>query len=117
MDVWVAGFGAGAARARRPGTGHLLPCCPLLRRRRPACCSSRHLIHASSTRPPAPAGGFASDKDVLGQARALVEKLDGAGRKYHSGHYYSAGYDSPFRLIGRHNEVWVLADEQGRPSH
>jgi hypothetical protein len=40
-----------------------------------------------------------------------VEKLDGEGRKYSSSHYYSAGYDSPFRLVGRHNEVWIMADD------
>lgn len=55
-------------------------------------------------------GGYASDKDILAHARSLVEKLEAAGKAYKSEHYFSAGYDSPFRLIGRHNEVWVMAD-------
>ena len=24
----------------------------------------------------------------------------------------AAGYDPPFRLMGRHNEVWVVAEEE-----
>ena len=27
-----------------------------------------------------------------------------------------AGYDPPFRLRGRHNEVWVVAKEEAAPS-
>jgi len=27
--------------------------------------------------------------------------------QFNSDMFYTAGYDSPFRLIDRHNEVWV----------
>ena len=56
----------------------------------------------------------------LTEAAALEEALakdgkgggdDGGG----AGTYFFAGYDSPFRVFGRHNEVWVRSDELRHP--
>lgn len=46
---------------------------------------------------------------VLSRAQELLQELDDAGARYEFDHFFSAGYDSPIRLIGRHNEVWVPA--------
>ena len=47
------------------------------------------------------------------QALKLQEALDAKKLKYRKDYYYTAGYDSPFTLFNRHNEVWfVAADEQ-----
>mmetsp|Transcript_9145 Transcript_9145/g.22652 ORF Transcript_9145/g.22652 Transcript_9145/m.22652 type:complete len:237 (-) Transcript_9145:492-1202(-) len=54
-------------------------------------------------------GGWSSEEKVLEKAQGLVARLDELGRAYDASHYFFAGYDPPFRLIGRHNEVWVPA--------
>ena len=47
------------------------------------------------------------------QALKLQEALDAKKLKYRKDYYYTAGYDSPFTLFNRHNEVWFVAvDEQ-----
>lgn len=56
-------------------------------------------------------GGFAKEAKVIARASELVEKLDKAKKKYVQGPYFEAGYDAPFRLINRHNEVWIPAAE------
>jgi hypothetical protein len=65
-------------------------------------------------------GGFADETRVAEEAAALEEALakdgkgggdDGGG----AGTYFFAGYDSPFRVFGRHNEVWVRSDELRHP--
>jgi hypothetical protein len=39
----------------------------------------------------------------------LLQALDAEGVDFQDEHFYVAGYDPPFRLQGRHNEVWVKA--------
>jgi hypothetical protein len=55
-------------------------------------------------------GGFATGAGYLDKAAEAVKALDGAGLAYSSEFFYTAGYDSPFRLRNRHNEVWIMAD-------
>lgn len=54
-------------------------------------------------------GGFTTESKVLQEARDALGRLDKAGLKegqdFDSSVYFSAGYDSPFRLLNRHNEV------------
>lgn len=52
-------------------------------------------------------GGFARESKVVRHATELVEGLEDAGYKFNKHHFFSAGYDSPFRLTDRHNEIWV----------
>jgi len=41
----------------------------------------------------------------------LLQALLDAGYAINTDHFYTAGYDSPFRLTNRHNEVWILAQK------
>ncbi|XP_064597288.1 heme-binding protein 2-like isoform X2 [Liolophura sinensis] len=56
-------------------------------------------------------GGFTSDEKWLEHAKSLGECLTGK-EKFHEQFYYTAGYDSPFKLFGRTNEVWFLKKEE-----
>lgn len=51
-------------------------------------------------------GGFADDDQFLNEARALSGLLK--ERKVHEDFYFTAGYDSPFKLFNRTNEVWLV---------
>lgn len=48
-------------------------------------------------------------KTILREAGNALKLLDGAGLSYNAATFFSAGYDSPFRLLNRHNEVWIPA--------
>lgn len=54
-------------------------------------------------------GGFESDAELQEHTSELVSYLDKDGVAYVKDFYFTAGYDPPFRVIGRHNEVWLLA--------
>lgn len=47
------------------------------------------------------------------QAHQLTKELDRVGAKYNCTHHYGVGYDSPLKLLNRHNEVWYVC--QGKP--
>ncbi|XP_006139423.1 heme-binding protein 2-like [Pelodiscus sinensis] len=53
-------------------------------------------------------GGFASPEKYAEEAQALSRILKKAGQSFHEDFYYTAGYDSPFKLFNRHNEVWYF---------
>ncbi|XP_035693369.1 heme-binding protein 2-like isoform X1 [Branchiostoma floridae] len=55
--------------------------------------------------------GYAKDEDWTKQAELLAKSLDNDGKKYHKDFYYTAGYNSPFKPINRHNEVWYIKAE------
>jgi hypothetical protein len=48
-------------------------------------------------------------------AMVAVQALDRDDQPYKTKTFFFAGYDPPFRLTGRHNEVWVVADEKPEP--
>uniref|UniRef100_A0A671KL53 Heme-binding protein 2-like n=1 Tax=Sinocyclocheilus anshuiensis TaxID=1608454 RepID=A0A671KL53_9TELE len=54
-------------------------------------------------------GGFASDEDALENVQQLREDLRAAGKEFVENRFDAAGYDAPWDLINRHNEVWVRA--------
>lgn len=56
--------------------------------------------------------GWNSDKKFTKVASELFEELRSAGVDVREDMYYTAGYDSPFRLINRHNEVWLLKNQE-----
>jgi hypothetical protein len=56
-------------------------------------------------------GGFGLSPVVTAKAKNLTDVLERDGKAIESDHYYFAGYDSPFRLTGRHNEVWIVAKD------
>ncbi|KAL7987724.1 hypothetical protein Chor_006643 [Crotalus horridus] len=53
-------------------------------------------------------GGFAKAKKNQEEIQALAETLRRDGRTFQEKIYYTAGYDSPFKLLNRHNEVWLI---------
>ncbi|KXJ23003.1 heme-binding protein 2 [Exaiptasia diaphana] len=56
-------------------------------------------------------GGFGSNTDdILKNAADLSEALlkDDLQDTYHKDFYYYAGYDSPFQLFDRHNDIWFM---------
>uniref|UniRef100_A0A8D0L912 Heme-binding protein 2 n=1 Tax=Sphenodon punctatus TaxID=8508 RepID=A0A8D0L912_SPHPU len=53
-------------------------------------------------------GGFASSTKNQEAALALAESLKRDGKVFEDNVYYTAGYDSPFKLFNRHNEVWLI---------
>ncbi|BDA45183.1 probable heme-binding protein 1 [Coccomyxa sp. Obi] len=60
-------------------------------------------------------GGFADDTSVPAQAAALTAKLTANGEAFDSSAFWTAGYDAPYKLTGRHNEIWILkSDAAGR---
>lgn len=54
--------------------------------------------------------GFATGGIYLDKAAEVVKALEDAGEGIRTDYFYTAGYDSPFRLRNRHNEVWILAE-------
>eukprot|EP00227_Mantoniella_beaufortii_P018676 CAMPEP_0197588846 /NCGR_PEP_ID=MMETSP1326-20131121/9987_1 /TAXON_ID=1155430 /ORGANISM="Genus nov. species nov., Strain RCC2288" /LENGTH=279 /DNA_ID=CAMNT_0043153719 /DNA_START=90 /DNA_END=929 /DNA_ORIENTATION=+ len=54
--------------------------------------------------------GYETEKTLLHEAAALGAALeaDGKGGGFVADHFFFAGYDSPFRPLGRHNEVWFM---------
>ncbi|XP_074008551.1 heme-binding protein 2 [Numenius arquata] len=53
-------------------------------------------------------GGFASPEKYAEEAEALARILRNRGQPFHEDFFYTAGYDSPFKLFNRHNEVWYF---------
>lgn len=54
-------------------------------------------------------GGFPSDKSFAKHVGRLADLLHRDKKTYVQDYYYSACYDSPFRLFNRHNEVWFVS--------
>lgn len=46
--------------------------------------------------------------------KRLGDALDDAGLPFEGEDFFVASYDPPFRLRGRHTEVWLVAQEDGR---
>ncbi|KAI3353432.1 hypothetical protein L3Q82_019961 [Scortum barcoo] len=43
-------------------------------------------------------------------ARLLTKELERVRASYNHSYHYGVGYDSPLKLLNRHNEVWYVAD-------
>ncbi|GAA6234315.1 heme-binding protein 2 [Lates japonicus] len=57
-------------------------------------------------------GGFSNATVKREELLKLVESLKRDGVPYVEKPYYVAGYDSPFKLTNRRNEVWILQKEE-----
>lgn len=53
-------------------------------------------------------GGFSNEKMKREELLKLIESLQRDQVQYVDKPFYAAGYDSPFKLTNRRNEVWVL---------
>jgi len=56
--------------------------------------------------------GFSSIEKVRNAASTLAQDLLQHGEEFDEEHIYYAGYDSPFRFLNRHNEVWLIATKK-----
>ncbi|GFR77865.1 heme-binding protein 2-like [Elysia marginata] len=54
-------------------------------------------------------GGFAREADYVENAEVLGKALIRDSRDFDASFFYTAGYDSPFKILFRHNEVWYVA--------
>ncbi|KAK9540973.1 hypothetical protein VZT92_003388 [Zoarces viviparus] len=43
-------------------------------------------------------------------AHLLTRELERVGASYNQSYHYGVGYDSPLKLLNRHNEVWYVSD-------
>ncbi|KAM7419705.1 hypothetical protein PAMA_016678 [Pampus argenteus] len=43
-------------------------------------------------------------------AHLLTKELERVGASYNHSYHYGVGYDSPLKLLNRHNEVWYVAE-------
>ncbi|XP_029352598.1 heme-binding protein 2 [Echeneis naucrates] len=57
-------------------------------------------------------GGFSNENMKREESQKLQESLQRDGVPYLQQPYYYAGYDSPFKLTNRRNEVWILKKEE-----
>ncbi|KAJ7303323.1 hypothetical protein JRQ81_012265 [Phrynocephalus forsythii] len=57
-------------------------------------------------------GGWMTDRTRQLQLRYLDEQLAKAGVATQEGFHYTAGFNSPFELTNRRNEVWRIAQGQ-----
>ncbi|XP_008297872.1 heme-binding protein 2 [Stegastes partitus] len=46
------------------------------------------------------------------KAKKLGEMLDSNKAKYKKGFHYGVGYNSPMKLLNRHNEVWMVVEDE-----
>lgn len=53
--------------------------------------------------------GFESNEDLKDHTEKMKATLTAAGVQYVQDFSFTAEYDSPFKIIGRHNEVWLVA--------
>lgn len=47
--------------------------------------------------------------DAIREVQSLKEKLKAAGKLFIDNRFDGAGYDAPWKLINRHNEIWLHA--------
>lgn len=53
-------------------------------------------------------GGYMHDGEEKENIEKLRTELGQDGHAYNTDFYFAAGYDSPYRFLDRHNEVWLL---------
>ncbi|XP_003383651.1 PREDICTED: heme-binding protein 1-like [Amphimedon queenslandica] len=53
-------------------------------------------------------GGYMSDKVEQEETTKLKNAMTKYGVQFVQQYSFAAGYDPPFRVIGRHNEVWLI---------
>eukprot|EP00057_Strongylocentrotus_purpuratus_P004551 XP_003728923.1 PREDICTED: heme-binding protein 2 [Strongylocentrotus purpuratus] len=63
-------------------------------------------------------GGNANDEKYMEEMKKFIPILEKDGHQVKDDVYYFAGYDSPFKLLNRRNEVWLVKDcEDDQHSH
>ncbi|KAG7333999.1 hypothetical protein KOW79_002406 [Hemibagrus wyckioides] len=54
-------------------------------------------------------GGIATEDDAIENVQKLKKDLQVAGKPFDDTRFEAAGYDALWKLVNRHNEVWVYA--------
>ena len=57
-------------------------------------------------------GGFMNHEKWLKEMADLDELIEKQGLKVDKSHFYTNGYDAPFKLFNRKNEVWRIKLEE-----
>lgn len=52
-------------------------------------------------------GGWSNPTTEREKATELIKTLEAAKEPFSNQYWFTAGYDSPYQLANRHNEVWV----------
>ncbi|KAK3103183.1 hypothetical protein FSP39_017085 [Pinctada imbricata] len=55
-------------------------------------------------------GGFANEETWLKEAEELTKKVQENKEKVNEGCWYTAGYNSPYQMFGRANEIWFIKE-------
>ncbi|MEW5313819.1 MAG: hypothetical protein WDW38_005356 [Sanguina aurantia] len=58
---------------------------------------------------------YSPDRVLIAQTQALIKTLDAEKVEYDASVFYAAGYDAPFRILNRHNEIWIPAGSVSKP--
>lgn len=53
-------------------------------------------------------GGYAVDRVNIAEVDKLHQEIQDE-TKFENSYYFTAGYDSPYTFLNRHNEVWLVA--------
>ncbi|CAD7704789.1 unnamed protein product [Ostreobium quekettii] len=53
-------------------------------------------------------GGYAKEATIVKTANDLLDALQNRGADVIEDSYFFCGYDNPFRVLDRHNEVWFV---------
>merc|ERR1712224_1125609 len=53
---------------------------------------------------------IAADAQLVKHATDLFAALKSDGVQHNPDQFWTAGYDSPYQLFNRHNEIWVARD-------
>ncbi|PSC76979.1 heme-binding 2-like [Micractinium conductrix] len=62
-------------------------------------------------------GGYVLDDwSVHKMVKGLTQALKADGKEVDAETFVTAGYDPPFRIAGRHNEVWLMATDAEQQS-
>ena len=54
--------------------------------------------------------GFSNEQKVIAHSANLTETLHEDKVSFDDRYYYSAGYDAPYKVFNRHNEIWVIGN-------
>ena len=57
-------------------------------------------------------GGFMNHEKWLKEMADLDDLIEKQGLKIDKSHFYTNGYDAPFKLFNRKNEVWRIKLEE-----
>lgn len=61
-------------------------------------------------------GGFTSDAKLAQHSKQLSTLLERDGLSYDKDVSFYAGYDPPYRLFNRHNEIWFVSNDKTTPT-